>query len=52
MVKERVTLAVALPESFTVNCGLKEPKTVGVPLNTPVDGLIFRPLGSPVCDQV
>jgi len=54
IVKDSVTLAVALPESMTVNCGLKEPWTpaAGVPLKTPVTRLIPSPLGSPVADHV
>lgn len=52
IVNGRTTFAVALLESFTVNCGLKLPGLPdGVPLNAPPE-LIAIPPGNPVAVQV
>jgi hypothetical protein len=51
IVNERLTLTVALVESFTVNFGLKVPETVGVPPKWPVESMLI-PLGWPLTDQV
>ena len=51
IVSERLTLEVALVESFTVNVGLKVPGAVGVPEKWPVESMLI-PLGYPVTDQV
>jgi hypothetical protein len=52
MVKGRLLLKDAWTTSVTVNCGLKLPKTVGMPPNAPVVGSMFIPLGSAVADQM
>jgi hypothetical protein len=55
MVIDRVAFAVCwgLLESFTVTVALLGPAgPVGVPLITPVAGLIESPAGRPVADQI
>lgn len=49
---ERVAVRTGVPPSVTVNVTTDDPAAIGVPDTTPVDGLIDRPTGSPVADQV
>jgi hypothetical protein len=52
IIKGMLTLKLVLPESVTMNCGLKIPAAVGVPPNAPDDELMLIPGGRPVADQV
>jgi hypothetical protein len=47
-----VEFCVGVCESFAVTGKVKAPPVVGVPLNTPVLGLIDNQVGSPVAENI